>query len=94
MRGAWCAVTRRKLDGSAAFNANEALSLGEALYCYTAAGAGMQGGERLKGRIRAGMLADFIVLDRDLYTIPPDEILATRVLGTMVGGAWKHRLFG
>jgi predicted amidohydrolase YtcJ len=39
MRGIWCAVTRRKLDGSTAFNIKEALSLREALHCYTAAGA-------------------------------------------------------
>jgi predicted amidohydrolase YtcJ len=40
-----------------------------------------------------GFLADLVVLDRDLYTLPPDDILNARVLGTMIGGEWKHRLF-
>lgn len=86
MRGIWCAVTRRKLNGSATFNANEAISLSEALYCYTAAGAAIQRKAHIKGQIRAGMLADFVVLDRNLFTLPYDEILNTRVLKTYIGG--------
>jgi hypothetical protein len=33
-----------------------------------------------------GMLADFVVLDRDLTKVAPPEILKTRVLRTLVGG--------
>jgi predicted amidohydrolase YtcJ len=29
------------------------------------------------------------VLDRDLYAIPPAEILAVQVVATMVGGVWR-----
>jgi len=32
------------------------------------------------------MLADFIVLDRDITAIPPEKILGTQVLRTVVGG--------
>jgi predicted amidohydrolase YtcJ len=32
------------------------------------------------------MLADFVVLDRDLTKVPAPEILKTRVLRTVVGG--------
>src|ERR1019366_4128153 len=39
-----------------------------------------------KGTLAPGMLADFVVLDRDLTKIAPPEILKTRVLRTVVGG--------
>ncbi|MFE9554766.1 amidohydrolase [Streptomyces sp. NPDC006692] len=42
------------------------------------------------GSIRAGALADLAVLDRDPYAGPPEEIGATRVLGTYVGGRRVH----
>jgi predicted amidohydrolase YtcJ len=32
------------------------------------------------------MLADLVVLDRDITSIPPDKILGTKVLRTVVGG--------
>ena len=35
-----------------------------------------------------GKLADLVVLSRDLFAIPPREILDTRPVLTMVGGAW------
>ncbi|MFJ8309290.1 MULTISPECIES: amidohydrolase [unclassified Streptomyces] len=42
------------------------------------------------GSIRAGALADLAVLDRDPYAGPPEEIGATRVLRTYVGGRPVH----
>ncbi|WP_329466060.1 amidohydrolase [Streptomyces sp. NBC_01431] len=42
------------------------------------------------GSIRAGALADLAVLDRDPYAGPPEEIGATRVLGTYVAGRRVH----
>ncbi len=60
---------------------------------FTQGPAYAAGTERDLGMLAPGYLADLVVLDRDLYAIPPDEILQTRVLGTMVGGEWKVRLF-
>jgi predicted amidohydrolase YtcJ len=42
--------------------------------------------EKQKGKLEPGMLADFIVLDRDLTAVPPAKILQTKVLRTVVGG--------
>jgi predicted amidohydrolase YtcJ len=39
------------------------------------------------GTLSAGKYADFVVLDRDIMTIPASDILRTRVLATYIGGA-------
>jgi predicted amidohydrolase YtcJ len=39
------------------------------------------------------MLADLIVVDRDIFAVEPMAIRETQVLGTMVGAEWKHRAF-
>ena len=64
-------------------------------YTLGAAFAGRR--EKTEGSIEAGKLADFIVLDRDLFKIEPSEIGKTEVLLTMVGGKvvyespnWTH----
>ncbi len=46
--------------------------------------AGFQ--ESLIGSIKAGKLADFTVLDRDIMTVPTNAILSANVVGTFVGG--------
>jgi len=42
--------------------------------------------DRVTGSLQRGKLADLIVLDRNLFAIPPDDISKTRVDTTMVGG--------
>ncbi|HMA19918.1 MAG TPA: amidohydrolase, partial [Gemmatimonadaceae bacterium] len=42
--------------------------------------------ERLMGSITPGKYADFVILDRDIMTVPDNEILSTRVLSTWIGG--------
>lgn len=43
--------------------------------------------ERDLGSLSPGKYADFVILDRDIMTAPPEEILATRVVRTVLGGA-------
>ena len=38
------------------------------------------------GSIEEGKLADMIVLDRNLFLIPPDEISETKVMTTLLEG--------
>jgi hypothetical protein len=85
-RGIYCAVTRRNEAGTKSYYPEEKMSLHDALAAYTTGSAYAEFAERDKGLIEPGMLADFVVLDRDLTRIPPREILGTRVLRTVVGG--------
>ena len=41
---------------------------------------------RIKGSLTSGKLADIVILDRDIMTIPEEQILDTLVLHTIVGG--------
>gem|GEM_PF-2791257 len=54
-----------------------------------AAQAGFQ--EHELGSISVGKYADFVLLDRDIVRIPAEQILATRVIGTYVGGQSVYR---
>ncbi|MET9950069.1 amidohydrolase [Streptomyces sp. NPDC006339] len=72
------------------FLPEQRLDLTTALAAYTA-GSAHAGGHDDAGSLRAGHLADLVVLDRDILTAPPDEIAEARVEQTFVGGA---RVYG
>jgi hypothetical protein len=42
--------------------------------------------EKILGSITPGKYADFVVMDRDWMTAPPEEIMATRIQGTYLSG--------
>ncbi len=88
LEGIYAAVTRQTLDGK---NPNgwvpeEKISVEEALRCYTAhnAYAGFQ--ENKVGVLKAGMLADLVVLSDNLFDITPEKIKNVKVLRTIVNG--------
>jgi hypothetical protein len=85
-RGIYCAVTRMNEAGTKSYYPEEKMSLHDALAAYTTGSAYAEFEEKDKGLLQPGMLADFVVLDRDLTKIPPHDILATKVLRTVVGG--------
>lgn len=67
-------------------NANQAISLRQAVRAYTLGTAFQMKQNRTTGSIERGKKADLIVLDRNLFRIKPDRISGTRVLTTMLGG--------
>ncbi len=85
-RGLYSAITRQNEAGTQTFHPEQRISLNEALYAYTQASAFAEFREFQKGRLEPGFLADFIVLDRDLTTATPRQILTAQVLRTVVGG--------
>jgi len=85
-RGLYSAITRMNEAGTQTFQPQEKITIQQALYAYTQASAFAENEESLKGRLEPGYLADLVVLDHDLTTATPQEILHTKVLRTVVGG--------
>ena len=78
-------VTRRSSTGRSLAE-EQAIPVLDAIRAYTINGAYLENKEDEKGSIEPGKLADFVVLDRDITTIDPSEIIETKVLMTIVGG--------
>ncbi len=85
-RGVYAVVTRKNEAGTKEYFHEQKLTIEQAIAAYTTGSAYAQFAEKEKGTLAPGMLADFVVLDRDLTKVAPPEILKTRVLRTLVGG--------
>ena len=74
---------------SGTLNADQAITLEQAIRGFTLGGAHCLGfgWENKLGSIEEGKLADFIVLDRNLFEIPIAELYQTQVERTVLGGA-------
>lgn len=86
--GLYAAVTREFPEGGPAggFEPQEKISLEDALDAYTRGSAYAEFAEQDKGTLAAGRLADLVVFGRDLFRVPPREILTTPVDLTVAGG--------
>lgn len=85
---------RGQPDGTGAtdgrvFLPEQRLDLATAVAAYTAGSAHVNGLDDA-GSLLPGNLADLVVLDRDLFTRPAQEIAEARVLRTYVGGTLVH----
>jgi predicted amidohydrolase YtcJ len=85
-RGLYAAVTRQSEDGKKRYYPEQRLTIDQAIAAYTIGSAYAEFAEKEKGSLQPGMLADFVVLDRDITSIPAEKILDTKVLRTVVGG--------
>jgi predicted amidohydrolase YtcJ len=85
-RGLYAAVTRKSENGKQEYFPDQRLTIDQAIAAYTQGSAFAEFEEKEKGKLVTGMLADFVVLDRDVTGASPEKILATRVLRTVVGG--------
>ena len=88
------AIARQDAQGQppGGWQPEQKLTLPQAFAGFTRAAAFASFAEDRLGTLERGRYADFIFLDRDLFTGTPAEIRATRVLETWVGGkqAWKR----
>ncbi len=93
LQGVYAAVTRRTTDGRnpAGWFPEQKISVAEAVRAYTINNAYAAFEETLKGSIVAGKVADIVVLERDIFEIPPEEIGDVRVDLTIVDGRIVYR---
>jgi hypothetical protein len=76
----------RTLDERPAWHPEQAVTAAHALNATCVAPAWLSGEEHSRGKLLPGYDADLVVLDRD----PLEDLAATRVVATMVGGMWTH----
>lgn len=67
------------------------LTVQEAVHGYTVGGAYTSFEEDIKGTIEEGKLADIVVLSRNIYEIPEDEIKDAKVKMTILDGQIVYR---
>ena len=92
-RGLYCGVTRKTREGqpTGGWLPEQAVSLEDALRHYTSDAAYASFEENEKGTIAVGRRADLVVLSRDVFKSPPEALLETRALLTLLEGRVVHR---
>mgnify|MGYP005833806043 CR=1 FL=1 len=88
LAGIYAAVTRRTLDGANpdGWHPEQKVSVEEAVRAYTLSAAWSEFAEKDKGTVERGKLADLVVLDHDIFSIPAAEIADVKAAMTIVGG--------
>jgi predicted amidohydrolase YtcJ len=89
MRGVFSSFTRtniQRMEPKDGWFPEQRLTMWESIYYYTWGSAYAEHLENLKGSLAVGRLADLVVLDHDLVSVPAEQILQTKVDFTVVGG--------
>ena len=96
LEGMQVAVTRRELGKGAgpAWIPEERIALPDAIAAYTIRGAYLDFSEKETGSIEVGKLADLVVLDKNLFELPPSRISEAKVLLTLLEGKEVYRAPG
>lgn len=92
--GIYAAVTRRTLDGKnpGGWIPEQKITVEQALKAYTAGNAFGVFAEGNRGVVRKGYRADLVLLDQDLFTVPPETLESAQVRATIVGGKVVYRV--
>jgi predicted amidohydrolase YtcJ len=88
MEGLYASVTRKDRMGEPGpgWFPDQILTMEEAIELYTLGAAYAQFMEDRKGMLKTGYLGDLVIVNQDLMTIPPEQIMKTKVDYTIVGG--------
>ena len=90
--GIYATVTRQDMDGYpvGGYHPNEKLSVYDAVCMYSKNVAYANGDQDLMGTIEAGKFADMVVIDRDIFHIPENDIKDIQVLNTYMAGIERY----
>lgn len=93
LEGIYAAVTRRTLDDKhpGGWVPQQKISVEEALRAYTTGAAYSAFSEASLGALTPGKLADMVVLERNLFDVPPEELNTVPISATIVGGKVMYR---
>ncbi len=81
------AVTHQEVDGNQdVWNPSQLITLEEAIYCFTMGSSYANHIDHITGSLEVGKKADFIVLDKNLFSINPKEIHKVSVQLVAIGG--------
>jgi len=88
MEGLYASVTRKDRLGEEGegWHSEQKIKMEEAIKYYTLGSAYAQFMENRKGMIKTGYLADIVIVDKNLFIIPENEIMKTKVDYTITGG--------
>jgi predicted amidohydrolase YtcJ len=91
--GIQAAVTRQDQQNQPAggWLPEQKLTLVEALRSFTVDAAYGAFQDQSMGSLAPGMWADFILVDRDIVKVAPEQLWQTKVLATYVGGELKYQ---
>lgn len=82
----YAGITRQPFDGGDVYNESQRLSIYELVHMYTVGSAYTGNQETYRGHIAPNFDADFTIVDRDLFTCTPQQLLHTVVTKTVVAG--------
>ena len=83
-------VERIPKDNSEAWQGQERITVSEAIAAYTSGAHTTTGMEYRRGRIEVGFDADLVVLDKDIASVPSNEITSAKVMATFVAGKRRY----
>lgn len=86
MKGLDAAVNRTDRKTGEVVGKNAAVTMLEAIRCYTINGAYASFEEDIKGSIEVGKLADFALLSEDILSYPQDKVQDIQIDMTMIDG--------
>jgi predicted amidohydrolase YtcJ len=88
LEGLYAAVTRKDRAGEPGdgWFPEQKLKMEEVIELYTLGSAYSQFMESRKGMLKKGYLADVVIMKDDLLSMPPDQIMKSKVDCTIVGG--------